>query len=115
MNTSDLDEIYELMPTSCTHGLNKETWRKQVHVKSPGLMSGFCVDEVYVGDYTLVANVDGEEWIATGCGTYQQGAKTLKCKASINLVLSGNEWYICGSGIAIEGKHNRRVQCSDGT
>jgi hypothetical protein len=113
-NAVDLDQIYALMPRSCTYGLDRNDWRKQVHVKSSGLLRAFYVDEIYIGNYTVVANVDGEKWIATGCGTYQQGNKTTKYKASIHLVLAGDEWYICGSGTAVEGKHNRPMRC-DGT
>jgi hypothetical protein len=114
MNAVDLDEIYALMPRSCTHGLDRSDWRKQAHVKPAGLIRAFYVNEVYVGDYTSVANVEGEKWIATGCGTYQRDNKTVTYKASVNLVLAGDEWYICGSGVAIEGKHNKPMRC-DGT
>ena len=113
-NAVDLDQIYALMPRACTHGLDGGNWRKQVHVKSSGLLRAFYVDEIYVGNYTVVANVDGEKWIATGCGTYQRGNKTIKYKASIHLVLAGDEWYICGSGTAVEGKQNKPMPC-DGT
>jgi len=114
MNELDLDQIYALMPKSCTHGLDRNNWRKQVHAKPSGLLRAFAVDEIYAGDWTLVTNVDGEKWIATGCGTYQLANKTVTHKASINLVLAGDEWYICGSGVAVEGKQNKSMPC-DGT
>jgi hypothetical protein len=114
-NAYDLDSIYELMPASCTRGLTKENWLKQVHVKSPGRILRFDVAEVYAGDYTLVANVNGEKWIARGCGTYQQGKKTVRYQASIQLVLVDAEWYICGSGVASEVKDDKPIKCSDGT
>jgi hypothetical protein len=114
MNELDLDEIYALMPKSCARGLDRNNWRKQVHAKPSGLLRAFAVSEIYAGDWTLVANVDGEKWIATGCGTYQTANKTVTHKASINLVLAGDEWYICGSGVAVEGKHNKPMPC-DGT
>jgi hypothetical protein len=113
-NAIDLDQIYALMPKSCTHGLDRTDWRKQVHAKPSGLLRAFAVGEIYAGDWTLVVNVDGEKWIATGCGTYQLANKTVTHKASINLVLAGDEWYICGSGVAVEGKHNKPMPC-DGT
>ena len=110
-NAVDLDQIYTLMPRACTHGLDRSSWRKQVHVQSFGLLRAFSVEEIYAGDYTSVANVDGDKWIATGCGTYRRDKKTVTYKASINLVFANDEWYICGSGVAVEGKHKKPIPC----
>jgi hypothetical protein len=111
----DFAAIYDLTAPSCTHGLNKYRWLKQAHIESPGKMLRFDVAEVYEGDYTSTQTLNGVKWIAKGCGTYQRGAKSVKYEASVTLVQTNGEWYICWSGFASRPGTTKPVKCSDGT
>jgi hypothetical protein len=115
VNAGDLGRVYDLKPVACRYGLSKEEWLKQVHAEAPGRLSGFVVEEVYAGDYTAPANMQGEKWIVKGCATYRKGHKRVNYKASISVVLADGEWYICNNGVAVEGKDERHLPCSGGS
>jgi hypothetical protein len=114
VNVGDLGHVYDLRPVACRYGLPKEEWLKQVRVESPGRLMSFAVEEVYAGDYTAPANLQGEKWIVRGCATYQKGRKRVRYKASISAVLAEGEWYVCSNGVAVEGKDERPIPCSGG-
>lgn len=111
LSKGEFGGIYDLMPDACRRGLGKDEWLKHLRHESPGRIRQFVVEEVYAGDHAAPESLGGEQWIAGGCATYLDGNKTARYKAAVHVVWLNGDWYICGSGIAVEGPDNEYLRC----
>jgi hypothetical protein len=105
--------VYDLMPDGCKYGLRKDEWLKEARYEAPGKLQKFILKNAYKGDYDSPEILPGEKWIIRGCGVYKIGSDTMSYDASYSALLMNGEWYICNSGVAVEGKENDYVRCSD--
>jgi hypothetical protein len=112
LRKEEFSNIYQLIPDGCRHGLSKDQWQKQVRYESPGRIEGLIVSEVYQGEYEAPEILQGEKWIVKGCAIYRRGKESTSFQASYSLLLLNAEWYVCRSGILVEGKDNHYVRCS---
>jgi hypothetical protein len=113
LNKAEFGNVYDLKPEACRGSLAKNEWLKQVRDESPGRIQRFVIEKVYTGDYTAPENLQGEKWIVTGCGTYKKGKKSVRYNVSYSMLLQNEEWYICTSGIAIQGAANEYIRCPE--
>ena len=113
LNETEFGNIYDLKPPACRGNLAKDEWLKQVRDVSPGHIQRFVIGEVYIDNYSDSENLQGEKWIVTGCGTYNKGKKSVRYKVSYDTLLQNEEWYICTSGIAVQGTANKYIRCPE--
>lgn len=109
----DFSNAYDLLPDGCKHGLRKEDWLKEVRYESPGQLQKFILKDAYTGDYDSPEILPGEKWIITGCGVYRVGNESISYKSHYSAMLMNGEWFICRSGVAIEGEKKDYVRCSE--
>jgi hypothetical protein len=109
----DLNNIYDLMPDGCKNGLRKDEWLKEARYKPVGQLQKVILKNAYTGEYDSPEILPGEKWIINGCGVYKVGDESVSYEASYAALLMNGEWYICRSGISIEGKDKNYIRCSE--
>jgi hypothetical protein len=106
-------DAYDLTADGCKYGLRKEEWLKKAHYEGPGQLQKFILKEAYTGDYSSPEILPGEKWIIAGCGVYRVGNESISYDSSYSVMLMNGEWYICDSGVKVEGKEKTYARCSE--